>query len=141
MADQREVKLQAGPEQIRYALLLEKGMYLGLLILFVTFALYALGIVKPFIPKSEISHYWAMNVHDYLEHANIKTGWSWLGMLNYGDFINFIGVALLAGVTIICYLAIVPILLRNNDKVYAVLAVLEALVLSLAASGLLAVGH
>ena len=141
MADQREVKLQAGPEQIRYALLLEKGMYLGLLILFVTFALYALGIVKPFIPKSEISHYWAMNVHDYLEHANIKTGWSWLRMLNYGDFINFIGVALLAGITIICYLAIVPLLFRNNDKVYAVLAVLEALVLGLAASGLLAVGH
>ena len=82
-----------------------------------------------------------MNVHDYLEHANIKPGWSWLRMLNYGDFINFIGVALLAGVTIICYLAIVPILLRNNDKVYALLALLEALILSLAASGILAVGH
>jgi hypothetical protein len=62
-------------------------------------------------------------------------------MLMYGDFINFIGVAVLAGVSIFCYLAIVPLLLKNNDKVYAVLALLEVVVLSLAASGLLKVGH
>jgi hypothetical protein len=116
-------------------------MYLGLLILFITFALYALGIMKPYIPLGEISNYWSMNVHDYLHDAHIGVGWSWLGMLQYGDFINFVGVALLAGVTIICYLAIVPILLKNNDKVYAVLALLEAVILALAASGILAVGH
>ena len=62
-------------------------------------------------------------------------------MVNYGDFINFIGVAVLAGVSIICYLAIVPILLKNDDKVFAVLALLEVLVLSLAASGIFKVGH
>jgi hypothetical protein len=44
-------------------------------------------------------------------------------------------------VTIICYLAIFPVLWRNNDKVYAVFALLEALILALAASGFLAVGH
>jgi hypothetical protein len=62
-------------------------------------------------------------------------------MLKYGDFINFIGIAILAGTTIFCYLAIVPLLLKSNDKVYAVLALLEAIVLALAASGILAVGH
>jgi hypothetical protein len=50
-------------------------------------------------------------------------------------------VAILAGVTIICYAAIVPTLLKNNDKVYAILAVLEVIILSAAASGILAVGH
>jgi hypothetical protein len=141
MAGTEEPKLEAGPEQILYASILEKGMYVGLLILFVTFAVYAFGIMKPYIPLNDVSQYWAMNVHEYLEHAHIKTGWSWLGMLQYGDFINFIGVAVLAGVSVICYLAIVPVLLKNNDKVYAVLALLEAIVLSLAASGLLKVGH
>jgi hypothetical protein len=82
-----------------------------------------------------------MNVNDYLEHAEIKAGWAWLGMVKYGDFINFIGVAILAGVTIICYAAIIPTLLKNNDKVYAILAVLEVIILSAAASGILAVGH
>jgi hypothetical protein len=141
MTDIAKSELKAGPEQILYASILEKGMYIGLVILFITFALYALSIMKPYIPLDEISHYWGMNVHDYLEHAHIGTGWSWVGRLNYGDFINFVGVALLAGATIICYLAIVPLLFKNKDRVYAVLALLEAVVLILAASGILAVGH
>jgi hypothetical protein len=141
MTDIDKSQLKAGPEQILYASILEKGMYVGLAILFITFALYALGIMKPYIPLNEISQYWGMNVHDYLEHAHIGIGWSWVGMLKYGDFINFVGVALLAGVTIFCYLAIVPLLLKNKDRVYAVLALLEVLVLTFAASGILAVGH
>jgi hypothetical protein len=133
--------LKATPEQLLYARILEKGMYLGLLILFITYALYVFGIMDPYIPLDKISDYWSVNVHDYLEHAEIKNGWAWLGMLKYGDFINFIGIALLAGVTIICYAAIVPTLLKSKDTVYAILAVLEVIILSAAASGILAVGH
>ena len=141
MDEKQPAMLEASPEQLLYARILEIGMYFGLLILFVTFGLYAFGIVDPYIPLDKISNYWSMNVNDYLEHAEIKAGWAWLGMLKYGDFINFIGVAILAGVTIICYAAIVPTLLKNNDKVYAILAVLEVIILSAAASGILAVGH
>jgi hypothetical protein len=141
MDEKSTVSLEATPEQILYARILEKGMYLGLLILFITYALYVFGIMDPYIPLDKISDYWSMNVHDYLEHADIKNGWAWLGMLKYGDFINFIGVALLAGVTIICYAAIVPTLLKNKDTVYAILAVIEVIILGAAASGILAVGH
>ena len=62
-------------------------------------------------------------------------------MLGKGDFLNFIGIAILGGVTIICYLAIIPTLLRKKDKAYVAMAFLEVIVLSLAASGILAVGH
>ena len=141
MDEKSTASLEATPEQILYAKILEWGMYLGLLILFITFALYTMGIMDPYIPMHKISNYWSMNVHDYLEHAGIKDGWAWLGMITYGDFVNFIGIAILAGVTIICYAAIVPTLLRNKDIVYAVLAVLEVVILSAAASGILAVGH
>ncbi len=132
--------LKATPEQILYARILEKGMYFGLLILLITYALYVFGIMDPYIPLNELSNYWSMNVHDYLEHTGIKAGWAWLGMLKYGDFINFIGVAILAGITILCYAAIVPTLLKNKDKVYAVLALLEAIILTVAASGILGAG-
>lgn len=141
MDEKQPAMLEATPEQLLYAKILERGMYLGLLVLFVTFGLYAFGILDPYIPLDKISDYWSMNVNDYLEHAEIKAGWAWLGMVKYGDFINFIGVAILAGVTIFCYAAIVPTLLKNNDKVYAILAVLEVIILSAAASGILAVGH
>ena len=140
MDERANVSLKATPEQLLYAKILEKGMYLGLLILLITFGLYTLGIMEPYIPLNKISKYWSMNVNDYLKQADIHAGWSWVGMLKYGDFVNFIGIAMLAGVTMICYAAIVPTLLKNNDTVYAVIAVLEVLVLALAASGILATG-
>jgi hypothetical protein len=140
MEHNNDTSLKASPEQMLYAAILEKGMYVGLLILFITFAIYVFGIMKPYIPMSEISKYWGLNVHEYLETAHIQDGWAWLGMLGYGDFLNFIGVAILAGVTIMCYLSIVPTLLKNGDTVYAVLALLEAVILAAAASGLIAAG-
>jgi len=141
MEEKTNILLQATPEQILYAKILEWGMYLGLLILFITFGLYTFGIIDPYIPLDQISKYWSYNVHEYLEHAGIKDGWAWLGMLKYGDFINFFGVAILAGVTIFCYAAIIPTLLKSKDIAYAIMAVLEVIILSAAASGILAVGH
>ncbi|MBU0698089.1 MAG: DUF1634 domain-containing protein [Proteobacteria bacterium] len=140
MEEKANVSLKATPEQLLYASLLEKGMYFGLLILFITFGLYALGIMDPYIPLDMISRYWSMNVNDYLKQADIHAGWAWVGMLKYGDFVNFIGIAMLSGVTILCYAAILPTLLKNKDTVYAVLAVLEVIVLSVAASGILGAG-
>jgi hypothetical protein len=141
MDEKTNTLLKASPEQLLYAKILEKGMYFGLLILFITFGLYTFGILDPYIPLDKVSEYWSYNVNDYLKHAEIEPGWAWLGMLKYGDFVNFIGIAMLAGVTILCYAAIVPTLLKNNDKVYAILAVIEVIILSAAASGILAVGH
>lgn len=128
------------PEQQLYAEMLEKGMYLGLLLLLLTFLLYVTGIVDPYIPLDKIADYWHQSADDYLHQAGIPDGWGWVGFLGYGDFLNFIPITLLAGVTIFSYLTIIPILLRQNDKVYATLAGIEVLILLLAASGLLKVG-
>jgi hypothetical protein len=81
-----------------------------------------------------------MSVHKYLEATGIPTGWSWISMVGKGDFINFIGIAFLAGVTIICYLRIIPILFSQKDIAYGIIAIIEVLVLVLAASGILKSG-
>ena len=61
-------------------------------------------------------------------------------MLGKGDFLNFVGIAFLAGVTIPCYIRIIPILFAKKDTTYAILAIVEVLVLALAASGILKAG-
>lgn len=133
--------MEPTPEQILYAEVLEKGMYLGLACLFTTFALYASGIMEPYIPLDKLPEYWTQDVHEYLAQAELKAGWSWVPMVRYGDFVNFIGIAILAGVTVLCYIAIVPLLLHRGDFIYAVLALLEVVILVVAASGIIAVGH
>lgn len=128
------------PEQQLYAEMLEKGMYLGLALLLLTFLVYATGIVDPYIPLDRIAECWEQSSKKFLENENIPDGWGWVGLLGYGDFLNFIPIALLAGVTIFSYITIIPILLKQNDKVYATLAGIEVLILVMAASGLLKVG-
>lgn len=135
-----ENKLKATEEQLAYAKLLDLGMKVGLLALVVTFAIYLSGILTPHVPVDDLPKYWGMSVHKYLEATNIQPGWAWLGMLDKGDFLNFTGIAFLAGVTMLCYIRIIPILFRNKDNVYGILAILEVLVLALAASGILKSG-
>ncbi len=81
-----------------------------------------------------------MSVKDYLHESGIHAGWAWLGNLEYGDMLNFLPIAFLSGLTIVCYLAIVPGLLRQKDTAYVVLALLEVIVLGVAASGILGTG-
>jgi hypothetical protein len=133
-------KLRATEEQLAYAKLLDFGMKLGLLSLIITFVVYLSGLFAPYIPVNDLPRYWGLSVHDYLEATGIHPGWTWLGMLGKGDFLNFVGIAFLAGVTILCYLRIIPILFKKKDTVYGILAILEVLVLVLAASGILKAG-
>ncbi|MFP4474877.1 MAG: hypothetical protein ACLFOY_04910 [Desulfatibacillaceae bacterium] len=138
--EQDDKRLEASEEQVLYARILDKGMSLGLIILFITFFIYVFGILDPYVPRDQLTELWTHNVGTYLHETDVEAGWWWVTKVSSGDFLNFIGIALLAGVTIICYIAIVPVLWKNDDKLYAVIAILEALVLCLAASGILGVG-
>lgn len=133
-------EVRATEEQLAYAKLLDLGMKAGLLVLVVTFSIYLTGILSPHVPVNALSKYWSMPVKEYLAATHIHPGWSWLGMLGKGDFLNFAAIAFLAGVTILCYMRIIPILFRKKDSVYGIIAVLEVLVLALAASGILKAG-
>ena len=149
MTTEPKLTLEATQEQILYANILEKGMLIGLVMMFVTFALYVFGIMKPAVPLDQVASMWSQPVHEYLVSVNdnflhgdhLITGWAWLPLLGKGDFLNFLPIAILSGVTIVCYLAITPGLFNRGDKAMAIMALAEAAILTLAASGLLAVGH
>jgi hypothetical protein len=133
-------KIMATEEQLAYAKILDTGMKVGFLMLVTTFLIYLSGMLTPYVPVKDLPNYWRLPVKTYLEVTGIHPGWTWLGMLGKGDFLNFTGIAFLAAVTIVCYIRIIPILFRKKDTVYAVLAICEVLVLTLAASGLLKSG-
>jgi hypothetical protein len=130
-------KYHVTEEQIAYAKVLDLGMKLGLVALVISFGIYVLGIFDPYVPLEDLPKLWKLPVHEYLKQAHIEQGWSWLHLLNKGDFLNFVGIAFLAGVSIICYLSIIPSLFRKKDTIYAFLAIAEVTVLVLAASGIL----
>ena len=131
---------QAPPEQLTYANLLFYGSWAAIAILVITFGVYVSGMLESHIPIDEISQYWAMPVSQYVHEANVPTGWGWTTLLGKGDFLNFIGIVLLAGMTIVCYLVLIPSYVKQKDTIFVVLVILEVLVLCLGASGLLGTG-
>ncbi len=133
-------KTKASEEQIAYAGVLNIGMWFGLALLIITFFVYISGILPTFVPIDDLPKYWTMRVHDFNHVLNAPTGWGWAPLIGNGDYLNFVGIAILSGLTILCYLVILPILIRKKDTAYVVIAIVEVLVLSLAASGLLKVG-
>ncbi len=133
-------RTKASEEQIAYAGVLNIGMWLGLAILVVTFFIYVSGTPSCHVPIDDLPKYWSMKSKDFIHTCNAPTGWGWAAMLGKGDYLNFFGIAILAGLTILCYAVILPILIRKKDTPYVVIAILEIAVLALAASGLMKTG-
>jgi hypothetical protein len=128
------------PEQLQYANLLSIGAWAGIIVMIITYIIYVMGIMPTHVDIVTVTKYWHLNVHDYLEVTNSPAGWGWLGLIGKGDYLNFLGIAWLAVLTIVCYAVLLPGYLKRKDMIYAGIVVVEILVLCLAASGIVGGG-
>jgi hypothetical protein len=132
--------LKATKDQIIYANLLLIGMLSGIIILLITYAIYVTGLLPSHIDMSVISANWGKSIHEYLEITHSPHGWGWVALLGRGDFLNYVGFILLGTLTIFCYLVLVRGYFREGNWIYTGISILEIVVLSLAASGILGSG-
>ena len=132
--------LKASEAQLFYANLLNKLTLFGFLVLIISFVIYISGILGAYVPMDKVIKYWSQSSHHYLEATKIQPGWVWLGKLHYGDFLVNVPITILAGVTIICFIGVIPKFLKTREYILVAIAILEIVVLSAAASGLLKTG-
>jgi hypothetical protein len=140
MSDMDKQALKPSREQIIYANLLLMGMLAGIIVMIITYAIYVTGILPSHVDMQLITANWGKGIHEYLEITHSPHGWGWTALLMKGDFLNYIGFVLLALMTIFCYLILVRGYFRKKDWIFGVISILEILVLSLAASGILGGG-
>ena len=140
MTAQANLASRPSKEQVIYANILVIGVWIGLALLFVTYAVYLSGLMPSHVDISLITGNWDKGVNEYLEITHSPHGWGWLTLLGNGDFLNYIGLAFLAFMTIVCYLVLIKGYVAKKDWIYAAIAFLEIMVLSIAASGLLGSG-
>lgn len=132
---------QQQAEAARYALLLDWSTRLGVLALLITFVAYLGGWLKPHVPLELLPDVWNLPAATYLERTGTPTGWGWLALAHKGDMSNLLGIALLAGGSLAPLLGLIPLYLKRRDHAYAAISLLVALVILLAASGVLTGGH
>ena len=124
-------------EQRRYGKVLSYASVMALAVVLITFFVYISGTLSPLVPIDEMSRYWHLRAADYIRETGLPTGWGWIGLLRHGDSVNFGGIALLSSLTILCLLVILPVLFRKKDALYIAIALLQIMILILAASGIL----
>ena len=73
------------PEQLRYALLLDWGMKLGLAVLVAGFAAYVSGLLPALIPLEALPGCGRCRSADYVRESGMATGWGWLALPGKGD--------------------------------------------------------
>jgi hypothetical protein len=112
-------------EQIVYARWLDVGTRIGFAVLVLTFGIYVFGLLEPLVPEHDLPRLWTLPADRYVAASGAPTGWGWLGFLGRGDYLNVLGVALLATITLVCYARIVPLL----PRVQAVLAAIQIAIL------------
>ena len=109
--------------------------------LLLSFAAYVSNALPPHVPLERLPQLWTLPVGQYLVEANMPTGWGWLALLHRGDILGLAGIAILAGCSIFCLLALVPLYGARGDKAFVAICLAEVTVVLLAASGWLAGGH
>ena len=140
-APARQVIEAQKAEAARYAFLLDWGTRLGLLLLLITFASYLMGGLPPHVPLEHLPGAWHLPVEQYLKQTATPTGWGWLAHAAKGDISNLIGIAVLAGSSLPPLLGLMALYLKRRDYAYAGICASIALVVVLAASGILTAGH
>ncbi len=133
----------ASPAQLRYANILHYGSLLGFIVMVITFILYILelSLEAPHVSVNSLVETWHLSATEFNATHKIPIGWGWLNLLLTGDFGNFIGIAILAGLTIVCYVQLAIDFFRTNETLMAIIATIEVIVLTVAATGLVGGAH
>lgn len=114
---------------------IELGTRLAFVLVLATFAIYALGLLEPLVPLSQLADLWHLPVDRFVAATGAPTGWAWLRSLGKGDEVNLLGIAAFVVVTIVCYARLVPLFIQAGKRMQALCALLQVLVLLAAASG------
>jgi hypothetical protein len=130
----------ASEEQRRYATWLDRGARLGFAALLASFLVYVTGVVPAGVAPVDLPRYWGLPVAEYVAATGAPTGWAWLARLGESDLLNFVGVAILGTVTIVCYARVLPLFWRAGERALAAICAAEIVVLLAAAAGIFA-GH
>lgn len=120
-------------EQQIYARWLQAGTSIGLGLLVATFAIYAFALLEPLVSHRQLAELWTLSVDRYIAATGAPTGWNWLRFLGKGDYLNFVGIAMLALVTVACYARLIAALLQDGARLQAAIAALQIVVLLAAA--------
>jgi hypothetical protein len=116
-----------------YARWLERGARFTFAFALLSLALYLGGVLEPLVPLDDLPRLWTLSAADLRREAHAPGGWDWLRFVRYGDYLNQLGISFFALLSLVCTARVIPAFAKSGERVPAALAVLQVIVLLIAA--------
>ncbi len=127
----------ASDTQLILAKLYRYVSVIGLIFMAVAFILYTSGLLPTSVPAEEVGSYWHLESGVYAVETGTLVGWEFLTNLSSGESLSFGSLVFMAVAIIVCLTIMIAVFFQKNNRLFALIALLQSIVLVLAASGII----
>ncbi|KAA6231698.1 hypothetical protein EKD00_03115 [Chlorobium phaeovibrioides] len=127
-------------EQLAYAGVLDKLSHFAILFLTGSYAAYIFQLLPRKVSIADIAANWHLRASLMQEKLDAPLGWSFMsGMESFwrGDALSYFAIILICMIPVVCLLVTAPAFFREKRPVFGVIAILQVLILLVAATGVL----
>ncbi|HWR01294.1 MAG TPA: hypothetical protein VN371_05475 [Chlorobaculum sp.] len=144
MSDRQREGGYADRVQIVYAKTLDYVAHTVIVVMAVGYLLYMTQLLPLSVPIETIAGNWHLSATSMQAKLNLPCGWECFsapaGIL-HGDVLSYISVIFLSLSTLICLASAVAAFISEKKYLYSTIAILQVLVLLVAASGIMSAGR
>jgi hypothetical protein len=144
MTDGKPDKVYADRVQLAYAKTLDFVSHAIIVVMAAGYAFYLLRLLPNTIPIELIARNWGLNSSDLRSQLHHHCGWSCFSSipaLLHGDALSYASVIFLSMATMLCLITALFAFLAEKNRIFMVMAIMQILVLGVAASGVFATGR
>ncbi|TLU81686.1 MAG: DUF1634 domain-containing protein [Chlorobium sp.] len=140
MSDKEKKSESIDKVQLVYARVLEMVSHVGMAFLAIGYLVYVLQLLPLSVPIDAIAGNWHLKASEMQQKLHTPAGWSIISSpaaLFKGDVVSYLSIYYLAMATVVCLVFASVTFYREKNYLYTTIAVLQVVVLLVAASGVI----
>ncbi|NTV07739.1 MAG: DUF1634 domain-containing protein [Chlorobium limicola] len=136
MNGKKREKAEIDKVQLVYASVLDVVSHIGMALIAAGFLIYVLKLLPLTVSIEDVAAHWHMRAADMNRILTVPSGWSWVQDPLHGDVLSYFSVVFLSMAAMICLVSVIPVFLGEKNRTYALIALLQVMVLAAAVVGI-----
>ncbi len=136
MSGKKRKKAEIDQVQLVYASVLDVVSHIGMALIAAGFLIYVLKLLPLTVSIEDVAAHWHMRAAEMNRILTVPSGWSWVQDPLHGDVLSYFSIVFLSMAAMICLVAVIPVFLGEKNRTYALIALLQVIVLAAAVVGI-----
>ncbi len=136
MSGKKREKAEIDQVQLVYASVLDVVSHIGMALIAAGFLIYVLKLLPLTVSIEDVAAHWHMRAAEMNRILTVPSGWSWVQDPLHGDVLSYFSIVFLSMAAMICLVSVIPVFLGEKNRTYALIALLQVIVLAAAVVGI-----